>query len=139
VPVGIPEGRGHIPLRRSVSDEAVKADKEKIAKILAAKQKQWGTMDLYFGCRRSDMDLIYKEELKKAQVFGALSDVMLALSREPNKPKTYVQHLLKKNADRVVKQLIEEQGHFYVCGDISMAADVCRTLQVSYCVLPVVS
>jgi len=87
VPVGIPEGRGHIPLRRSVSDEAVKADKEKIAKILAAKQKQWGTMDLYFGCRRSDMDLIYKEELKKAQVFGALSDVMLALSREPNKPK----------------------------------------------------
>ena len=44
--------------------------------------------------------------------------------------QTYVQHLLKKNADTVVKQLIEERGHFYVCGDISMAADVCRTLQV---------
>ena len=44
--------------------------------------------------------------------------------------QTYVQHLLKKNAETVVKQLIEERGHFYVCGDISMAADVCRTLQV---------
>ena len=41
----------------------------------------------------------------------------------------YVQHLLKENADAVVHQLIEERGHFYVCGDISMAADVCRTLQ----------
>ena len=43
--------------------------------------------------------------------------------------QTYVQHLLKENADKVVNQLIDERGHFYVCGDISMAADVCRTLQ----------
>ena len=44
-------------------------------------------------------------------------------------PQTYVQHLLKKNADTIVQQLIEERGHFYVCGDVSMAADVGRTLQ----------
>ena len=44
--------------------------------------------------------------------------------------QTYVQHLLKKNADSIVHQLMEERGHFYVCGDISMAADVSRTLQV---------
>lgn len=44
-------------------------------------------------------------------------------------PQVYVQHLLKENASKIVKQLIEERGHFYVCGDISMAADVCRTLQ----------
>ena len=43
--------------------------------------------------------------------------------------QTYVQHLLKENADKIVNQLIDERGHFYVCGDISMAADVCRTLQ----------
>ena len=41
----------------------------------------------------------------------------------------YVQHLLKENAETVVRQLIEDRGHIYVCGDISMAADVCRTLQ----------
>ena len=47
-------------------------------------------------------------------------------------PQTYVQHLLQKNADSIVRQLLEEGGHFYVCGDISMAADVTRTLQVSH-------
>lgn len=40
-----------------------------------------------------------------------------------------MQHLLKKNADSIVQQLIEERGCFYVCGDVSMAADVGRTLQ----------
>ena len=43
--------------------------------------------------------------------------------------QTYLQHLLKENAEKIIKQLMEERGHFYVCGDISMAADVCRTLQ----------
>lgn len=40
-----------------------------------------------------------------------------------------MQHLIKNNADKIVKELMEERGHIYVCGDISMAADVCRTLQ----------
>ena len=43
--------------------------------------------------------------------------------------QTYVQHLLKKNADSIVQQLMVERGHFYVCGDVSMASDVGRTLQ----------
>lgn len=73
-----------ITMRRSASDAE---DTEKLSKVLALKQKQWGTMALYFGCRRSDMDYIYKEELKKAQVTGALSEVHVALSREPGQPK----------------------------------------------------
>ena len=40
-----------------------------------------------------------------------------------------MQHLLKKNADSIVQQLMVERGHFYVCGDVSMASDVGRTLQ----------
>ena len=73
-----------ITMRRSASDAE---DTEKLSKVLASRQKQWGTMALYFGCRRSDMDYIYKEELKKAQVTGALSEVHVALSREPGQPK----------------------------------------------------
>lgn len=73
-----------ITMRRSASDAE---DTEKLSKILASRQKQWGTMALYFGCRRSDMDFIYKEELKKAQVTGALSEVHVALSREPGQSK----------------------------------------------------
>jgi len=41
-----------------------------------------------------------------------------------------VQDLLKRNADMVVKDLLEDLGHIYVCGDISMAASVRKTVQV---------
>ena len=71
-------------MRRSLSDTDNADD---IAKMLAAKQKAWGSFSLYFGCRRSNVDYIYKEELKKAQVSGALTELHVAFSREPNKPK----------------------------------------------------
>ncbi len=37
--------------------------------------------------------------------------------------------MLKKNADSIVQKLMVERGYFYVCGDVSMAADVGRTIQ----------
>ena len=78
------DGAPPLHMRRSVSD----ADNtDEIAKMLAAKQKSLGNMSLYFGCRRSDMDHIYRDEMKKAQVLGALTDVHVALSREPERPK----------------------------------------------------
>ena len=43
--------------------------------------------------------------------------------------QTYVQHLLKANAKEITTQIMGEKGHFYVCGDISMASDVSKTLQ----------
>ena len=58
--------------------------------MLAAKQKAWGSMSLYFGCRRSNVDYIYKDEMKKAQVSGAITDLHVAFSREPNKPKVHI-------------------------------------------------
>ena len=42
-----------------------------------------------------------------------------------------MQDLLRKNADEIVELLMESQAHFYVCGDISMASDVFRTIEVS--------
>lgn len=29
----------------------------------------------------------------------------------------------------MIQQLVHEKGHFYVCGDVSMAEDVCKTLK----------
>lgn len=45
--------------------------------------------------------------------------------------QTYVQDLLKKNSNEIIELLMESQAHFYVCGDISMASDVYRTLEVT--------
>lgn len=71
-------------MRRSLSDADNTDD---IAKMLAAKQKAWGNLTLYFGCRRSNVDYIYKEDMKKALISGALTQLHVAFSREPNKPK----------------------------------------------------
>lgn len=34
-----------------------------------------------------------------------------------------------KKSEMMVQQLVNEKGHFYVCGDVSMAEDVCKTLK----------
>ena len=71
-------------MRRSASDES---QSKNIAELLAARQQQWGSMSLYFGCRRTDLDHIYRDEITKAQLSGALSEVHVGFSRERNQPK----------------------------------------------------
>ena len=43
--------------------------------------------------------------------------------------QTYVQDLLKQDAKNVYQQLVNERGHFFVCGDCTMAEHVFRTLR----------
>ncbi len=85
-PFSVPSSNATSPIRirRSASDAG---DKEELAKMLAAKKTAWGSIMLYFGCRRSNLDYIYREELMKAHISGALTKVNVALSREPNHPK----------------------------------------------------
>ncbi|KAJ8968172.1 hypothetical protein NQ314_002429, partial [Rhamnusium bicolor] len=84
------------------------------------KQKhKLGKMWLFFGCRTKDMDL-YKEEKAEMIRVGVLDRVFLALSREPNTPK---------EAAEIYKFLVLEKGHFYVCGDCTMAEHVYQTLK----------
>ena len=79
-----PEKGGGMPMRRSLSD----ADNtQEIAHMLATKRKALGNLSLYFGCRRHNLDFIYKDEIKKMQVSGILTDVNVAFSREPGKSK----------------------------------------------------
>ncbi|GFS65768.1 nitric oxide synthase, salivary gland [Trichonephila inaurata madagascariensis] len=41
----------------------------------------------------------------------------------------YVQHILRDISDKVYREIVQERGHFYVCGDVSMAEDVNQTLR----------
>ena len=116
----------------------------------------WGPLTLYFGCRSSKHDDIYKSETTKALEDGGLDKVYTAFSREPSTPKviserergrgrgtlhllkqyltntlqTYVQDLIKKNKKEIYDMLVNKNGHFYVCGDVSMAEDVHTSLEV---------
>ena len=42
-----------------------------------------------------------------------------------------MQHLLGKNTKFVYDAIYKKNGHFYVCGDVRMAADVTNTLEAA--------
>ncbi|KAL4224321.1 Nitric oxide synthase [Mactra antiquata] len=106
-----------------------KIDMEMLPEPKKGTRQGWGNIYLYFGCRNSQMDDIYKDELQQMRKEGVLREVYTALSREENTPKTYVQTILKQNAADVFKCIVKQSGHFYVCGDVKMASDVTATLE----------
>src|SRR5436190_7067858 len=95
----------------------------------AARQAQGamlGPAVLFFGCRHPEQDYLYADELKKFASDG-ITELHTAFSRAES-PKTYVQHLLAAQKDKVWS-LIEQGAVIFVCGDGSkMEPDVKATL-----------
>jgi NADPH-ferrihemoprotein reductase len=86
--------------------------------------KEIGAMVLYFGCRKSKEDYIYRDEIEGWLANKTLTEVHLAFSRDQHE-KTYVQHKLWDNRVNTWKLMDEMQAHIYVCGDArSMSREV---------------
>ncbi|XP_049776657.1 nitric oxide synthase, salivary gland [Schistocerca cancellata] len=103
----------------------------RMAQLQASQQGTdgFGKMWLFFGCRQRALDLYHDEKAAMLEE-KVLDKVFLALSREADIPKTYVQDLIRKEAASVYKKLVEEDGHFYVCGDCTMAEHVYQMLKL---------
>lgn len=84
---------------------------------------------LYFGCKSRNLDYLYKEELEEFLANGTISSLHLAFSREQAE-KVYVQHkmLVKENALQIWNLIANKHAHIYVCGGISMGADVHKAI-----------
>ncbi|KIW11895.1 NADPH-cytochrome P450 reductase [Exophiala spinifera] len=107
-------GTGVAPFRGFVQERAEQAKKG----------EEVGTTVLFYGCRRSTEDWLYKEEWDEYK--KALGDKLIifnAFSRETSK-KVYVQHLIKENG-KLINDLLQQKANFYVCGDAAhMAREV---------------
>ncbi|XP_064613211.1 nitric oxide synthase 1-like [Liolophura sinensis] len=106
-----------------------KVDMKKLPPPKSGRRQGWGKMILYTGCRQINVDDIYRDEISRSRANGVLRKHYMALSRQPRVPKRYVQDVLVKNSKEVYKVLMKKSGHLYICGDVTMASDVCAAVQ----------
>ncbi|KAI8059579.1 hypothetical protein BC940DRAFT_264732 [Gongronella butleri] len=85
--------------------------------------KQVGPVVLYFGSRNRSNEYLYGEELEAYHQDGVLSHMGLAFSRD-QKQKVYIQHKMKEDAAMLSDYLINNNGHFYLCGPTWPVPDV---------------
>ncbi|XP_054724199.1 methionine synthase reductase-like isoform X2 [Uloborus diversus] len=81
---------------------------------------------LFYGCRYSENDFLYKDELQKLVEEKVLNHLLLSFSRESSDATRcrYVHENIRKNAEDV-NRLIDAGGKIFVCGDAKyMAHDV---------------
>jgi len=92
-----------------------------------------GSMDLFFGCRRTDHDWIYKNEMETFKKDSILTNLYTAFSRQDPNKKVYVQNLLNDEdgvtGKRMVDLVMNKDAAVYVCGDgNAMGKDVQEAL-----------
>ncbi|ORX53232.1 cytochrome P450 [Hesseltinella vesiculosa] len=116
----ISAGTGVSPFRGFLEERAV----------LKQQGKKVGANVLFFGCRRSDQDFIYKEEWARYQDLGVLTDLHVAFSRlDPPSPNKYVQHQVLLQASQVWSLMNPDEAStkpasIYICGAGEMSRDV---------------
>lgn len=85
--------------------------------------KKIGPVVLYFGSRNRSMEYLYGEELEAYHADGVLSHMGLAFSRD-QKQKVYIQHKMMEDAEMLNEYLMNQKGHFYLCGPTWPVPDV---------------
>ena len=91
-----------------------------------------GSIDLFFGCRHSTHDWLFKNEMEEFLKTGTLTCLHTAFSRDDKGKKVYVQHKLVEEGtrERIVNLLTAEDASIYICGDgNAMAKDVTKALE----------
>lgn len=82
------EGNGPVaPIQRRRAMSDTSKDSELVSQMMSNIARGFGPMYLFFGCRQSAVDQIYRDDVMRAKLCGALDDCYVALSREPGKPK----------------------------------------------------
>ena len=114
-------GTGVAPFRGFVQERVAMA-RRTIDKNGVEGLNDWGKIYLYFGCRNSNKDFLYKEEWPEytKELHGKFI-MRNAFSREPPyKPdggKIYVQDLMWEDKAALSEAILTSKAYVYVCGD----------------------
>ena len=114
-------GTGVAPFRGFVQERALQA----------RGGKKIGRTILFYGCRKSDEDFLYKDEWETYSSSFTKGEFSLftAFSREDPLRKIYVQDMIRSRADELKELILNQNAYVYVCGDASrMAKDVTRAI-----------
>ncbi|HEX3205238.1 MAG TPA: cytochrome P450, partial [Propionibacteriaceae bacterium] len=81
---------------------------------------------LFFGCRTSEDDYLYEEELRRYEADGVV-EVDAVFSREGDSQRRYVQDAIIERADDVWDLIANKNANIYVCGNANTMAPGVRT------------
>jgi cytochrome P450 / NADPH-cytochrome P450 reductase len=81
---------------------------------------------LFFGCRTSEDDYLYEDELSQYEADGVVK-VDAVFSREGNSQRRYVQDAIIERADDVWDLIANKNANIYVCGNANTMAPGVRT------------
>jgi cytochrome P450 / NADPH-cytochrome P450 reductase len=81
---------------------------------------------LFFGCRTSEDDYLYEDELRRYEADGVVK-VDAVFSREGNSQRRYVQDAIVQRADEVWDLIDNQNANIYVCGNANTMAPGVRT------------
>lgn len=121
-------GTGVSPFRSFIQERAATALKAK-DKNGADALNDWADLTLYYGCRRSNEDFLYKDEWPEyAKMLDGKFHLRVSLSREvfnEDGSKKYVQDLLWEDRKKIADEVLNQRGYVYICGEgKGMAQDV---------------
>lgn len=98
-------------------------------KLRNEQKKTLGNAYLYFGCRQKDNDFIYRDFMAEMHDAKVITELNIALSREADQPKQYVQDLLAQHKQLVIDAVVKQNGYVYICGSTTMGSDVQKLLK----------
>ena len=81
---------------------------------------------LFFGCRTSEEDYLYQDELSRYEADGIVK-VEAVFSREGDPKRRYVQDAIVERADEVWDLIENQRANIYVCGNANTLAPGVRT------------
>jgi sulfite reductase alpha subunit-like flavoprotein len=94
-------------------------DHRKALRVSADAETTAGSVEVFFGCRHSNHDYLYREELAALATEGVIGHLHTAFSRD-GPEKVYVQDLMTRDTDtsiRLSDAILNGNATVYVCGD----------------------